>query len=76
MANQTLVGAAEAFETLGVPRWAERARDEVAESAWSQPNDAHRRPNVESSSSSGSRRPSSHVSMSVTDRSRTDLSAH
>ena len=29
MAIQTLVGAAEAFETLGVPRWAERARDEA-----------------------------------------------
>lgn len=29
MANQTLLDAAEAFEELGVPRWAERARDEA-----------------------------------------------
>jgi DNA-binding CsgD family transcriptional regulator len=29
MANQTLLEAAEAFETLGTPRWAERAHDEA-----------------------------------------------
>jgi DNA-binding CsgD family transcriptional regulator len=29
MANQTLLEAAEAFRGLGVPRWAERARDEA-----------------------------------------------
>ena len=29
MASETLNAAAEAFEELGIPRWAERARDEA-----------------------------------------------